>query len=161
MSAPQGNTYWKLRSKHGRDKLFATPELLWESACEYFEWCDSNPVLKEDYVGKDAQRVHREMQRPYTISGLCVYLDASRAWWNEFRSNTNQDFLIVLTRIEEIIYSQKFDGAAVGVFNQSIIARDLGLVEKTESKVDATVSGIDYSKLSDGALDEIAKAGSE
>lgn len=134
-AAPIGNKYWQLRSKHGRDKLFATPELLWEAAKEYFEWCDNNPVLKEDYVGKDANRVERQLQRPYTISGLCVYIDASRQWWNEFRGNASKDFLVVLSRIEEIIYSQKFDGAAVGVFNQSIIARDLGLVERTESKV--------------------------
>lgn len=132
MAAPIGNKYWQLRSKHGRDKLFATPELLWEAAKEYFEWCDNNPVLKEDYVGKDADRVERQLQRPYTISGLCIYLDASRHWWNEFRANATKDFLEVITRIDEIIYSQKFDGAAVGVFNQSIIARDLGLVDKKE-----------------------------
>lgn len=157
MAAPIGNKYWQLRSKHGRDKLFATPELLWEAAKEYFEWCDNNPVLKEDYVGKDADRVERQLQRPYTISGLCVYIDASRQWWNEFRGNASQDFLVILTRIEEIIYSQKFDGAAVGVFNQSIIARDLGLVEKTESKVEAKVEQIDYSQLSESTLNEIAK----
>jgi len=132
MAAPIGNKYWQLRSKHGRDKLFATPELLWQAACEYFEWCDNNPVLKEDYVGKDADKVQRELQRPYTISGLCIYLDASREWWAKFKGSATEDFLQVLSRIEEIIYSQKFDGAAVGVFNQSIIARDLGLADKKE-----------------------------
>lgn len=135
MAAEIGNTYWKLRSKHGRDKLFSTPELLWEAAKEYFQWCDNNPILKEDYVGKDALRVKRELQRPYTISGLCIYIDASREWWVKFKQNADKDFLLILTRIEEIIYSHKFDGATVGVFNQSIIARDLGLVERTESKV--------------------------
>lgn len=158
MAAEQGNSYWQLRSKHGREKLFATPELLWEAAKEYFEWCDNNPVLKEDYVGKDADRVNRKLQRPYTISGLCIYVDASREWWGKFKSSADKDFLLILTRIEEIIYSQKFDGAAVGVFNQSIIARDLGLVEKTESKVEAKVEQVDYSKLSESALNEIANA---
>ena len=43
MAAPKGNQFWMLRSKHGRDKLFATPEALWEAACEYFQWCDENP----------------------------------------------------------------------------------------------------------------------
>lgn len=42
MAAPKGNQFWMLRSKHGRDKLFATPEALWEAACEYFQWCDEN-----------------------------------------------------------------------------------------------------------------------
>jgi hypothetical protein len=38
--APKGNEFWKLRSKHGRDKLFATPELFWQAALEYFQWND-------------------------------------------------------------------------------------------------------------------------
>lgn len=50
MPAPEGNQFWKLRSKHGRDKLFATPELLWEEACNYFEWCDENPIITHDVV---------------------------------------------------------------------------------------------------------------
>ena len=37
MSATIGNQWWKLRAKHGREKIFANPDLLWESACEYFE----------------------------------------------------------------------------------------------------------------------------
>jgi hypothetical protein len=45
MGAPKGNEFWKMRSKHGRDALFASPELLWESACEYFEWCNDNPIV--------------------------------------------------------------------------------------------------------------------
>src|SRR5690606_35163598 len=132
MAAPIGNKYWQLRSKHGRDKLFATPELLWQAACEYFVWCDNNPVLKEDYVVKDADKVQSELQRHYTISGLCIYLDVSSVWWAKIKGSATEDFLQVLSSIEEIIYSQKFDGAAVGVFNQSIIARDLGLADKKE-----------------------------
>ena len=48
-AAPKGNQFWKLRSKHGRDKLFATPDLLWEAACEYFAYCDKHPwkVVKD------------------------------------------------------------------------------------------------------------------
>lgn len=35
MSAPKGNQFWKLRNRHGRSKRFASPEQLWEAACEY------------------------------------------------------------------------------------------------------------------------------
>jgi hypothetical protein len=45
------------------------------------------------------------------------------------RSN---DFLQIITRIEDIIYSQKFEGAAVGQFNSNIIARDLKLSDQTD-----------------------------
>ena len=67
MAAPKGNQFWKLRSKHGRDKLFTTPELLWEAACEYFEWIDENPLIQIDYRGKDADKVELPHTRPYTI----------------------------------------------------------------------------------------------
>ena len=50
MAAPLGNQFWKLRSKHGRDYLFATPEALWEAACEYFNWCDGHPWRKNEIV---------------------------------------------------------------------------------------------------------------
>lgn len=133
MSAPIGNQFWKLRSKHGRDKLFATPELLWEAATEYFEWCDNHPWTKKDWVGKDAFEVEREVSRPYTLSGLCVYLDCSTSYFREFKriiQDKDKDFLTVITRIEEVMFTQKFEGAAVGAFNANIISRDLGLTEK-------------------------------
>ena len=34
MAANLGNQFWKNRSKHGRDKLFATPDLLWQAASD-------------------------------------------------------------------------------------------------------------------------------
>lgn len=163
MAAPKNNQFWKQRSKHGRDKLFATPELLWEAACEYFEWSDKHPWKKNDFVGggpKAGAKVSVDTSRPYTLSGLCLYCDASRDWWNKFRASASDDFLGVITRIEEIIYTQKFEGAAVGAFNASVIARDLGLVDKSETEAKIKLNGtLDYSKLSDEALEEIARLG--
>ena len=43
MAASKNNQFWKLRSKHGRDTLFSSPELLWSVAYEYFDCCDENP----------------------------------------------------------------------------------------------------------------------
>jgi hypothetical protein len=130
-----GNNLWSLRSKHGRDKLFETPELLWKAACEYFKWCDENPWTKEDWVGKDADKVIRTLGRPYTMQGLCLYLDCGTAYFRNFKNekrNDSADFKSIIARIEETVYNQKFEGASVGVFNANIIARDLGLRDKTE-----------------------------
>jgi hypothetical protein len=143
MAAPKGNKFWELRSKHGRDKLFATPELLWEAACEYFEWCRENPWIKKDWVGKDADEVERETERPFTLTGLCIYLDCSSSYFRSFKSTLQEkdkDFLTIITRIEEIIYTQKFEGAAVGAFNANIIARDLGLSDKVNNEHSGEVS---------------------
>lgn len=138
MGAPIGNQFWKLRSKHGRDKLFATPDLMWEAACEYFEWCDEHPFHEVDFRGKDAQQVELPKMRPYTIQGLCLYLDCNVQYFKTFKaqlkedSEDSKDFKTVITRIEEVIYNQKFSGAASGFFNANIIARDLGLADKKE-----------------------------
>ena len=93
-----------LRSKHGRDKLFATPEALWEAACEYFQWCDENPWTTRKAIqrtmpvrrkkGKRTETVNEQQtqqevsptQRPYSLTGLCIYLGTSSRWWSSFRS---------------------------------------------------------------------------
>ena len=148
MAATKGNQFWKLRSKHGRDKLFKSPVLLWDAACEYFQWCDSNPWEKVETTikpaGIDVKTIPTE--RPYTIEGFCLYCDASRHWWNEFREAKHKDFLEVTTRIDEIIYKQKFEGAAVGAFNANIIARDLGLIDKKELDSKGTIEFVNVSK---------------
>lgn len=147
MPAPKGNQFWKLRAKHGRDKLFASPDLLWEAACEYFEWCDENPWIKQDFVGggpRAGTLIELETARPYTISGLCIYLGVSVQYFNDFekalKEKPDEGFSSVITRIRETIFTQKYEGAAVGAFNATIIARDLGLVDKSESKADVKVS---------------------
>lgn len=139
MSAPQGNQFWKLRSKHGRDKLFTSPELLWEAACEYFQWSQDNPLIEIDYKGKDATKCDLPKMRPYTIHGLCNYLGCSASYFRNFKArNDLSDFLEVIERIEQTIYIQKFEGAASGFFNPNIIARDLGLSDRIESKSETT-----------------------
>lgn len=137
MAAPKGNKFWQLRSKHGRDKLFATPELLWEAACEYFQWCDDNPLYETKVINhKDLGIVQEPVpkMRAYTLTGLCLYMNCNTQYFNNFESNNkeNKDFSVMLTRIRETIYTQKFEGAASELFNASIIARDLGLSDKKD-----------------------------
>lgn len=161
MAAPKGNQFWMLRSKHGRDKLFATPEALWEEACEYFQWCDENPWTTRKAIqrtmpvrrkkGKRTETVNEQQtqqevsptQRPYSLTGLCIYLGTSSRWWSSFRSEcmkkNDEDFLHVIARVEETIETQQFEGACVGAFNANIIARKLGLSDKQE--VDHTTQG--------------------
>lgn len=132
MAAPKGNQFWKLRSKHGRDKLFSSPQALWEACVEYFEATDARVWAKKDWVGKDAVEVERTTATPYTLSGLYVFLEIVPQTWKEYRER--EGFSEITTRVEQIMFTQKFEGAAVGAFNPSIIARDLGLRENVEAK---------------------------
>lgn len=130
-----GNQFWKQRSKHGRDKIFSSPDILWEEACKYFEWVDEHPLIGADVVksGLDAGRILSiPFMRAYTLKGLCLFLDVNEVYFNQFNDEKN-DFSKVITRIRDIIYTQKFTGAAANLLNPNIIARDLGLSDKSES----------------------------
>jgi len=140
MAAPKGNQFWKLRSKHGRDKLFATPELLWEAACEYFEWSDENPLYEQRgfaFQGKVTREDFPKM-RAMTLSQLCFYLHCSESYFRVFKSTLQEkdkDFLTVINEIETIIYNQKFQGASADLLNANIISRDLGLSENINQNI--------------------------
>ena len=130
MAAPEGNQFWKLRSKHGRDKLWENPQLLWDACTEYFEATDARKWKKVEFNGKDAIKCEVPTDTPYTLTGLFVFLDSNHQTWNLYRER--EDFVAVVTRVEQIIYTQKFEGAAVGAFNSNIIARELGLTDKKD-----------------------------
>lgn len=135
-----GNKFWEIRSKHGRDKLFASAALMWEAAVEYFEWCHNNPLMEVEMkvmnVGKNKISklvpVRHPKMRVFTMHGLCSYLECNTQYFNEFKKSLKpeqKDFSFVIGRIEETIYNQKFTGASAGFFNSNIIARDLALVD--------------------------------
>lgn len=78
--------------------------------------------------------------RAMTISGLCLFLDIDRSTWAEY--GKREGFTSIVTRAEEVIYSQKFAGAAADLLNPNIIARDLGLTDKRDVKVTATLEDL-------------------
>lgn len=132
MAAPKGNQFWKVRSSHGRKPIFANPDQLWDACVEYFEWVEENPLNESQafaYQGS-VQLAEIPKMRAMTLAGLCIFLDIARSTWDEYR--TAEGFSEVSTRVDEIIRAQKFEGAAAGLLNPSIIARDLGLADKSE-----------------------------
>jgi hypothetical protein len=138
-----GNQFWKQRTKHGRDKIFQTPEILWEACVEYFEATDKRTWEKTDFRGKDAVEVKIPTPTPYTLAGLTLFLGVNSKYFNDFKDalkdkkdEVSLGFSEVITRVEQIIYIQKFEGSVVGAFNANIISRDLGLIDKKEIKSD-------------------------
>ena len=151
MGAPRNNEFWKLRSKHGRDKIFETPEILKEAAYEYFKWCEDNPLYEIDFRGSKIQEVKLPKMRPFTIEGLTIFLGVNTVYFSHFEKDLigkedelSKDFSQVITHVRDIIRKQKFEGAASGFLNPNIIARDLGLSEKTDGtlKVDGVITSI-------------------
>ena len=132
MAAPIGNSFWEARSTHGRSPIFASPEELWDACLEYFEWVEANPLYESQAFAYQGNVKIQEMpkMRAMTIASLCIFLDISVQTWHEYRKR--EGFAEVTTRVDEIIRTQKFQGAAADLLNANIIARDLGLADKSE-----------------------------
>lgn len=132
MPAPKGNQFWKLADPEclGRPLNFKTPHDLWDQAKEYFSECDDNPLEVSEVTTTEKGmfskiKLHKV---PYTWEGLYVFLGISHL--DDYKKK--DDFSGIITHIGNVIRNQKFSGAAAGLFNSNIIARDLGLSEKKE-----------------------------
>lgn len=130
MAAPQGNRFWELRAKHGRDKIFKTPDALWKAACEYFEYCEDNPLFEAKVFNYQGMITSAEIpkMRAMTIRGLCLFLGVNEAYFRQLPV----DFSTIVQQIEDVIYNQKFQGAAADLLNPNIISRELGLKDNSE-----------------------------
>ena len=133
MSAPLGNQFWKVRSSHGRNPQFTTADELWQACCEYFQWVEDNPLYEDRIISFQGAATHvpTAKMRAMTIEGICIFLDIDKKTWRNWRES-RQDLFPVVQRAEEVIRCQKFTGAAADLLNANIIARDLGLADKTE-----------------------------
>lgn len=139
MSAPSNNQFWKLRSKHGRSKIFESPEQFKDAAYEYFDHADKNPWLKNEVVksGENAgQLLPVPTQKPYSIKALCIFIGITEKTFNNYEKDEKyQDFFQVFSHVRDIIEDQQMEGATVGAYNANIVSRRLGLVDKTDAKV--------------------------
>jgi len=123
---------WK-HIKPGQPPCFKSPEEMWEKALTYFEDCNNDVSLVEakpfSFQG-ESWIEHVPKMRPMTQHGLCSYLNISVSTWHNYKDKSQ--YLEVTGLIEQVIYEQKFSGAASGLLNANIIARDLGLADKQE-----------------------------
>lgn len=133
--------YWDWRKKVGVSKNLKSPEELWGHACAYFQMVDEMPSEKQDFIrgGELAGKIVRlESIQPYTWAGFSDYLceKGILARISDYKSNKDnryEEFAPIIARINDVMFDQKFRGAAVGAFKENIIARDLGLTDKTEN----------------------------
>lgn len=162
MGAPKGNNYWEFRNKHGRDFLY-TPDALWDEAVKYFEWMQSKVWNKKEAI-KSGQMVGELVdvptQTPMSLKSFCLFADISHDTFTEYDKGegTYKDFPVVTKKIKSIIESQQFEGATVGAYNPNIIARTLGLTDRsdiTTNGKDLPSTTINLSNLSNETLKDL------
>lgn len=142
-------------------------EDLWAAACEYFEWVQNNPLYSTHTFKIRNEVITQEVpyDRPFTKYGLFIYLGIAQRTWVEWRNDEELSDTVQL--IDQVITTQKYEGAVSGIFNPMIIARDLGLKEgsevsgpgggpiETDNTEHKESKEPDPSQLSDDALNEL------
>ncbi len=129
-----GNWLWETRTAPaGHPRAFADGEALWTACVPYFEWVRGNPLYEDQLVTFQGMATHEPVakMRAMTIKELCLFLRISNRTWNEWKQD-RPDLVPTITDVEAVIYSWKFAGAAAGLLNANIIARELGLADKQE-----------------------------
>lgn len=128
-----------------KHKYIETPDKLWQLFEEYKQYAKNNPILVQDYVGKDGKEVFRTKERPLTIEGFECYLyekgvigDLSHYFANT--DNRYSDYLTICMRIKKSVRNDQIEGGMAGIYNPSITQRLNGLVDKQEQEIKAEVS---------------------
>lgn len=157
MAAPEGNQYWKL-AHNWKKPVKLKPEEILPKAIDYLTWCTSNPLIEEKAFGTGYMAKMNKI-RAATIQGFCFYCNMSIQTWYEYEKQ--EAYSEIITRVKSMFFSQKFEGAAAGLLDGNIIARELGLKEHIEQKT-TEIKKFDITKLSDEELrliDELQRKG--
>lgn len=131
-------------TERGAKRKFETPQDMWDQACAYFRWCESE-VLNETklFKVKDGPQSPDRIEssfvshvRPMTQAGLCAFVGMTDQTYRNYRKS--DAYNEVAEMIDQIMFEQKFSGASVGLYNANIIGRELGLADRVEQRIEST-----------------------
>lgn len=126
------NQFW--RERLSQPARMYEPHELAEKFAEYVSWNKTeNVFLKAESIKSGeftGQLVHTPTIPPLTAVGFCNYCGMLQSTYIGYKKDVR--YMQVCESIDQAIYQNKFDGAATGMFNHAIIARDLGLADKKD-----------------------------
>jgi hypothetical protein len=107
---------------------------------DYFEYIENNPLHETQLIktkvgiGEEEVGVYkRPLPRIMTTQGFCAFTGIAHETLREY--GKKEGFSAIVAQAKDIMFGQKIEGAAAGLLNPSIIARELGLTEKSETRV--------------------------
>jgi len=141
----------------GRPKAIASPDNMLELFYEYRTEVKSKPFLVKDWVGKDAEPVYREKEKPLTLEGFENYLFEKKiisdiSDYFENKDNRYADFVPVCRAVKRFIRQDQIEGGMAMIYNPSVTQRLNNLKEQT----DVTTGGekINVIALGNGSISE-------
>jgi len=118
-----------------KPKYIETPEKMWELFEEYRTSTKNNPILVQDFVGKDGNEVHRERERPLTMEGFKNFCRRKVGCVEQYFTNQDElytEYIGLCRAIREEIRQDQIEGGMASIYNPSITQRLNGLTEKTD-----------------------------
>lgn len=131
---------WEV-AKRGKRPTYSDPEVLADDVIEYLRWVSQNPLIRAKAFGTGLVMQERVKRYP-TVAGCAIYLGVAPRTWRDWKAPDHPLQETVLWA-EGIMRQIKLEGAAAGIFNSVIVARDLGLRDKSEIDTSVTVNVID------------------
>lgn len=104
---------------------------LQKAVTEYFDWAAKNNLIEQKAFSYQGDSWNHNIERPrvFNIKGLVVFLGIAERQWKELAKDP--EFTDVCDWAEAVIYQQKFELAASNMLNANLIARDLGIAERS------------------------------
>jgi len=125
-----------------REKYIETPEKLWELFEKYKQEVKSNPTIVKDWVGKDAEPVYREKERPLTMVGFeCFVMNNTKITYPDltvyFEGNNEsyKDYFPISSRIRAEITNDQINGGMTMIYSQNLTARLNNLSDNTKNTI--------------------------
>ena len=122
-------------------KNIKTPEELESHFDAYKKEAKATPRIENCYTARTNTFCPVPREKPLTMAGFEIYLRKNKILcklddYISNKDNRYKDYAAILHAIKLEMYEDKYTGAAAGIFNQNIIARDLGLADKKEIKAE-------------------------
>ena len=119
------------------EKNIKSPEKLFDYFEKYKEKCKSTPKKETMWSYKSDKEVSISKEIPLTWDGFEIWLRRNKiiVRLQDYKANKEDryaEYAYIIHAIDREIYEDKYTGAVAGIFQNNIIARDLGLTDKQD-----------------------------
>lgn len=125
-----------------KEKYIESPEKLWELFEKYKQEVKNNPTIVKDWVGKDAEPVYREKERPLTMVGFeCFVMNNTKITYpdlTDYFENKDErysNYIPISSRIRAEITNDQINGGMTMIYSQNLTARLNNLSDNTKNTI--------------------------
>ncbi len=139
-------------------KNIGSPEILYSLFESYKKECKENARKENFWSSRSDKQVTIDREKPLTWDGFDIWLRANKklSRLDDYKANKEDrytEYAYIIRAIGQEIYEDKFTGAVVGIYQNNIIARDLGLSDKRDISGDININELKLIKASESNSD--------